>query len=189
MISTGDLKKGVVIEVDGTQYQVVDWEHIKVGRGSAQVRLKLRDIRAGHQMERTFQAGTKWPRVRMESVAMQYLYSDGDFYYFMNTATFEQIPLSERVVGGALPFLAENQGVEVLFAADDPIGVDLPAAVSLRVAKSEPGIRGDTASGATKPATLSTGHTVTVPLFIGPGDLIKVDTRTGQYLERVEAAS
>lgn len=189
MISTGDLRKGVVIDMDDTLYQIMDWEHIKVGRGSAQVRLKLRDLRAGHTLERTFQAGTKFQRVRMEHITMQYLYADGVLHYFMNTNTYEQLPLSADIVGDALQFLAENSEVEVLFAADDPIGVDLPAAVVLTITESDPGIKGDTAGGATKLATLETGLTVSVPLFLSPGDRIKVDTRTGTYMERVEAAS
>ena len=189
VISTGDLKKGIVIELDGAQYQITDWEHIKVGRGSAQVRLKLRDIRAGHSMERTFQAGTKFTRVRMEHIAMLYLYRDGDLYYFMNNETYEQLPLNAGIVGDALPFLAENAACEILYAGEDPIAVELPASVVLLVAESEPGLKGDTQSGATKPVTLETGHTLNVPLFVGPGDRIKVDTRSGEYLERAETAS
>ncbi len=184
MISTGDLKRGFVIELDGNEYQIVDWEHIKVGRGSAQARLKLRDIRGGHTIERTFQAGSKFRRIRTEHRAMQYIYREGDLLYFMNTETFDQEPLSLDVVGDAVNYLAENAEVEVLIVGDNPVAVELPAAVPLIVAESDPGVKGDTATGATKPATLETGITVNVPLFIGPGDTIKVDTRSGQYLER-----
>ena len=184
MISTGDLKRGFVIELDGNEYQIVDWEHIKVGRGSAQARLKLRDIRGGHTIERTFQAGTKFRRIRTEHRTMQYLYRDGDLLYFMNTETFEQEPLALDVVGEAVNYLAENAEAEVLIVGESPVAVELPAAVPLVVAESDPGVKGDTATGATKPATLETGLTVNVPLFIGPGDTIKVDTRSGQYLER-----
>ncbi|MYB21936.1 MAG: elongation factor P [Chloroflexi bacterium] len=184
MISTGDLKRGFVIELDGNEYQIVDWEHIKVGRGSAQARLKLRDIRGGHTIERTFQAGTKFRRIRTEHRTMQYLYRDGDLLYFMNTETYEQEPLALDVVGEAVNYLAENAEAEVLIVGESPVSVELPASVPLVVAESDPGVKGDTATGATKPATLETGLTVNVPLFIGPGDTIKVDTRSGQYLER-----
>ncbi len=184
MISTGDLKRGFVIELDGTEYQIVDWDHIKVGRGSAQARLKLRDIRGGHTIERTFQAGSKFRRIRTEHRTMQYLYRDGGLLYFMNTNTYEQEPLSTDVVGDAVNYLAENAEVEVLIVGENPVAVELPAAVPLQVSESDPGVKGDTATGATKPATLETGLTINVPLFVGPGDMVKVDTRTGQYLER-----
>ncbi len=184
MISTGDLKRGFVIELDGNEYQIVDWEHIKVGRGSAQARLRLRDIRGGHTIERTFQAGTKFRRIRTEHRTMQYLYREDDLLYFMNTETFDQEPLSLEVVGDSVHYLAENAEVEVLIVGENPVAVELPAAVPLVVSESDPGVKGDTATGATKPATLETGLTVNVPLFIGPGDTIKVDTRSGQYLER-----
>ena len=184
MISTGDLKRGFVIELDGNDYQIVDWEHIKVGRGSAQARLKLRDIRGGHTIERTFQAGTKFRRIRTEHHTMQYLYREDDLLYFMNTETYEQQPLSLDIVGDAINYLAENAEAEVLIVGESPVAVELPAAVPLVVAESDPGVKGDTATGATKPAKLETGLTVNVPLFIGPGDTVKVDTRSGQYLER-----
>lgn len=189
MITTSDLKRGVVINLDKTLYQIVDWEHIKMGRGSAQVRLKLRDLRGGHTIERTFQAGSKFERVRIERAPMQYLYADGDLHYFMNTETYEQVILSSDQVGEALHYLSPNSLADVLFYDEDPIGVELSAAMELRVTESEPGIKGDTASGATKPATLETGLVLQVPLFIGPGDVIKVDTRTGAYLERVSSAA
>ncbi len=184
MISTGDLKRGFVIELDGNDYQIVDWEHIKVGRGSAQARLKLRDIRGGHTIERTFQAGTKFRRIRTEHHTMQYLYREDNLLYFMNTETYEQQPLSLDVVGEAVNYLAENAEAEVLIVGESPVAVELPAAVPLLVAESDPGVKGDTATGATKQAKLETGLTINGPLFIGPGDTVKVDTRSGQYLER-----
>lgn len=184
MISTGDLKRGFVIELDGNEYQIVDWDHIKVGRGSAQARLKLRDIRGGHTIERTFQAGTKFRRIRTQHQTMQYLYREDDLLYFMNTESYEQEPLSAELVGDAINYLAENAEVEVLIVGESPVAVELPAAVPLVVSESDPGVKGDTATGATKPATLETGLVVNVPLFVGPGDRIKVDTRSGQYLER-----
>ncbi len=189
VISTSDLKKGVVIDMDNTLYQITDWEHIKVGRGSAQVRLKLRDLRGGHTIEKTFQAGSKFQRVRIERRAMQYLYAEGDLHYFMDTESYEQTPLSADQVGEPLQYLAENGAVDILFVGDEPIGVELTASVHLRVTKSDPGLRGDTQSAATKPATLETGLVVNVPLFIEEGDVLKIDTRSGAYLERVEAAS
>lgn len=184
MISTGDLKKGITIELDGNLYQVIDYSHIKMGRGSAQVRMKLRDIRAGHTIERTFQAGEKFVRARVERHAMQYLYSDGDLYHFMNTETYDQMPLTREQVGDAINFLTENATCDVLTYGNEAVGVELPAAVVLEVAQTEPWVRGDTAQGGTKPAKLETGLTVQVPLFVNTGDKVKVDTRTGQYLER-----
>lgn len=188
MIGTGDLKRGFVIELDGVEYQIVDWEHIKVGRGSAQARLKLRDIRGGHTIERTFQAGSKFKRIRTEHRTMQFLYRDGDLFYFMNADTYEQEPLGSDVVGDAVSYMAENSEIELLVVGERPVAVELPAAVNLVVAESDPGVKGDTATGATKPATLETGLTVNVPLFVGPGDTLKIDTRSGQYLERAGTA-
>lgn len=187
-MTTGDLKKGVVIELDDTLLQVVDWEHIKTGRGSAQVRLKLRDLRAGHTIEKTFQAGSKFLRVRIERTVMQYLYAEGGLHYFMNTENYEQMPISAELIGEGLHYLAENAEVDVIFNGDEPLGVELPTSVELRITESEPGVKGDTASAVLKPATLESGFVVQVPLFVGPGDVIKVNTRTGEYLERASTA-
>ena len=184
MISTGDLKKGITLELDGTLYTVLDFQHIKIGRGSAQVRLKLRDVRAGHTIERTVQAGEKFSRARVERQPAQYLYDDGNLHYFMNTETFDQVALNRDKVGDALKYLRENAICEVLVYGDEPIGVELPAAVELEVAETEPGVKGDTAQGGTKPAKLETGLMVQVPLFINTGDMLKIDTRSGEYLER-----
>ncbi len=184
MISTGDLKKGLTLELEGTLYQILDWEHIKVGRGSAQVRLKLRDIRGGHTIERTFQAGEKFLRVRLERQPAQYLYAEGGIHHFMNTETYDQLALNTDQLGDALRYLRENGTCDILLYHDQPIGVELPAAVELTVAQTEPWVKGDTAQGGTKPATLETGLVIQVPLFINTGDSVKVDTRTGQYLER-----
>ena len=184
MISVTDARKGVTVELDGVLYQVLDFEHIKMGRGSAQVRLRLRDVRDGHNIDRTFQAGAKLARARVDRQRCQYLYQDGDLYYFMNTETFDQIPLNRNQVGDAAPYLTENAACDVLTYGDEPIGVELPAAVVLTVAETEPGIKGDTASGTNKPAKLETGLTIQVPLFVNIGDKVKVDTRSGEYLER-----
>jgi elongation factor P len=184
MIDTGDLRKGITIELEGNLYTVVDWEHNKTGRGGAVVRLKLRDLRAGHIFERTWPAGSKFARARVERQPAQYLYNDGDVYYFMNTETYDQVPMNKDRVGDMILYLRENDPCQVLTYGEEAISVELPAAVVLEVAETDPGIRGDTAQGATKPARLETGLVVTVPLFINVGDKLKVDTRTGAYLER-----
>jgi elongation factor P len=187
MISTGDLKKGITIELEGTLYTIVDFAHIKMGRGSAQVRLKLRDVKAGHTIERTFQAGEKFARARLLRQSAQYLYADGNVHHFMNTQTYDQIALNSDQLGDARQYLRENATCEVLIHGDQPIGVELPAAVELAVAQTDPWVKGDTAQGGTKPARMETGIMVHVPLFINSGDMIKVDTRSGQYLERVSS--
>lgn len=184
MISTGDMKRGATIELDGRVYQVMEFAHIKMGRGSAQMRMKLRDVRRGDLIERTFQAGEKWPRVRVERVSMQLSYIEGDIFYFMNTETYDQVPLSGAQVGDAKDFIPENGTCDVLFLGDEPIGIELPSSVVLTIAKCEPGVKGDTATGATKPATMETGLVVNVPLFVNEGDKIKVNTSTGEYQER-----
>ena len=184
MISTGDLRKGITLELEGTLYTVLDYQHIKMGRGSAQIRMKLKDVRAGHIIERTFQAGEKFVRARVERQRVQYLYNDGDLFHFMNTESYEQIALNRDKMGDAVNYLRENATCEVLTHGDEAIGVELPAAVELMVAETDPGVRGDTAQGGTKPARLETGITVQVPLFISTGEMVKVDTRSGEYLER-----
>jgi elongation factor P len=185
MISTGDLRKGITIELDGTLYSVIEYQHIKMGRGSAQVRLKLRDVRAGHTIERTFQAGEKFSRARLDRHPMQFLYEDGGLYYFMNTETYDQTPLTKDQVGDALLYLKENESVDLLTYGDEPIEIELPTTVDLKVVQTDPGFKGDTTSGATKPATLETGLVVQVPLFVDEGNVLKIDTRTGEYLTRV----
>lgn len=184
MIETGDLKKGSTIEIDGNLYQVIELEHIKMGRGSAQVRMKLRDLRAGHIIDKSVQAGARFTRARVERSPAQYLYSEGPLHYFMNTETYDQFPVNEEMLGDALNYLVENSTCELLMFGDEPVGIELPAAVELKVAETDPWVRGDTAQGGTKPAKLETGITVNVPLFINVGDALKIDTRTGQYLER-----
>jgi len=185
MISTSDLRKGITIELDGTLYSVIEYQHIKMGRGSAQVRLKLRDVRQGHTIERTFQAGEKFSRARLDRRPMQFLYEDGGLFYFMNTETYDQTPLNKEQVGDALSFLKENATCDLLTYGDEPIGIELPTTVELKVVATDPGFRGDTSSGGTKPATLETGLTVQVPLFVEEGNVLKIDTRTSDYIERV----
>jgi elongation factor P len=163
---------------------VLEFEHIKMGRGSAQMRMKMRDVRRGDIVEKTFQAGEKWPRVRVERVPMQFSYADGNIMYFMNTETYDQVPLSENIVGDAKNYLPENGTCDVLFLGEEAIGIELPASVVMTIVKCEPGVKGDTATGATKPATLETGLVVNVPLFINEGEKIRVNTTTGAYQER-----
>jgi elongation factor P len=182
MIDSGDLRKGITIEIDGVLYQVLDFQHIKMGRGSAQVRLKLKDIRAGHITDRSVQAGTKFSRARVERQPAQYLYADGDLHHFMNTETYDEIALNTEQLGDALQYLSENATCQLLTHENQAIGIELPAAVELTVAHTDPWLRGDTAQGGTKPARLETGLTVQVPLFINTGDRVKVDTRSGEYL-------
>lgn len=185
MIDTGDLRKGLTLDMNGDLLKVVDYQHVKQGRGSAFVRLTLRNIRSGSTTQQTFQSGTKFTPVRVERQRVQYLYSDDGQYNFMDLDTFEQFALNEDQLGDALSYLIENMTLDLLTYQGEPIDVELPITVELAVEQTEPGVRGDTASGGTKPARLVTGVTVSVPLFINDGDVVKVDTRTGQYLERV----
>ncbi|MBN2463440.1 MAG: elongation factor P [Dehalococcoidia bacterium] len=185
MIDAGELKRGITIELDGQLYQVLDFQHIKIGRGSAQVRLKLRDLRAGHTTERSFQASETFTRAFLERRPAQYLYNEGSLYYFMDTKTFDQMPLDKSMLGDALNYLKDESNLEILTHKGKSVGIQLPVSVELKVTETGPGFKGDTASAGTKPAELETGLTIKVPLFINNGDTIKVDTRTGEYLERV----
>ncbi len=184
MIEGSQLRRGNTIEIDGTLYSVIEVDHIKMGRGSAQVRMKLRDIRAGHIVDKSAQAGARFQLARVENTAAQYLYPDGDLHYFMDTETFDQFPVSKDLLGDALNFLVENGSCELRMYGDEAVGIELPAAVELEVAETDPWVKGDTAQGGTKPAKLQTGIMVTVPLFINTGDLLKIDTRSGEYIER-----
>jgi len=184
LIETGELRKGSTIEIDGTLYQVIEVEHLKIGRGSAQVRMKLRDVRGGHIVDKSVQAGARFTRARVERQEAQYLYAEGNLHYFMNTETYDQFPLGREHLGEALNYLKENSTCNLLMYGDEPVGIELPAAVELAVEQTDPGMRGDTAQGGTKPAKLETGISVNVPLFVNTGDMLKIDTRTGEYLER-----
>ena len=184
MINVTDARKGITIELDGTLYQVLDYEHIKMARGSAQVKLKLRDVRGGHIVDRSFQATAKFPRARIEKQPVQFLYRDGNLLFFMNTETYDQTPLNASLIGDTANYLAENANCDLLTYGEEPIGIEIPPAVYLTVADTEPGVKGDTASGATKAATMETGLVVQVPLFINTGERLKIDTRSGDYLER-----
>ncbi len=184
MIGAGDLKRGITVELDGTLYQVLEYQHIKVGRGGANVRLRLRDIQGGHTIERTFSASEKFQRARLESRGCQFLYREGNIFHFMDKETYDQIAVNSEVVGGATSYLLENGDCDVLLHQDRPVSVEVPVAVVLTVTQTEPGFKGDTATGGSKPAVTETGLQVQVPLFVNEGDRIKVDTRTGEYLER-----
>ncbi len=185
MIGSGDLRKGITIELDGELYQVLDYQHIKIGRGSAQIRLKLRGTRSGHTIERTFQASEKFTRARLDYRSMQYLYNDGELYHFMDEENFEQFPLSRAQLGDATKYLKEGMALQLSSYKGELVGVELPIAVELEVVETEPGFKGDTATAGTKPAKVETGITIQVPMFVDKGDVIKVDTRTASYLERV----
>lgn len=186
MISTGDLKKGVSVEIDGTLYQVVEVHHVKTKK-SAVYRTKLRDLRGGHITERTFNAGEKLAAARVERREMQFLYADELGLTFMNTETYDQLLVPLAVVGDATDFLTEGAVVQVQLYGEEALGVELPPAVELAVVETEPGVKGDTASGATKPARLESGLTIQVPLFINEGDLLKVSTQGGGYIERAKS--
>jgi elongation factor P len=185
VISTGDLKKGVVIQLDGEIWQILDYHHIKMGRGSAQVRIKLRNVKRGQTVERSFQAGEKWPRAYLENRQVQFLYSDGNDYHFMDTNSYEQFSMTREQLGDAAQYLVEGMMVDRTSYEGETIGVELPVTVDLKVVETEPGFAGDTASGARKPATTESGLVVQVPLFVQIGDTIRIDTRTGDYQTRV----
>jgi elongation factor P len=186
LISTGEVKKGVIIELDGQLMKVLDWSHIKMARGSAQVRMKLQNVRKGDIVERTFQAGTRWPRARVETRKAQYLYGDGDAFHFMDSETYDQFAVGAAALGDDARFMKEN--TDIMYSAHDGevLGVELPVTVDLVVSATEPGFAGDTATGAKKAATLETGHVVQVPLFVNEGDVLRIDTRTGDYVTRVQ---
>ncbi len=185
MVSTSDLKKGIVIEHDGELWQILDYHHIKMGRGSAQVRIKLRNIRRGSTVEKTFQAGDKWPRASMEKRPVQFLYSDGPDYHFMELENYEQFILTAEQLGDAVNYLKDGTTVDRTSYQGETIGIELPINMELLVTETEPGFAGDTATGARKGATLETGLVVQVPLFVQEGDTIRVDTRNGEYQTRV----
>ncbi len=185
MISTGDLKKGVTIELDNELWQILDYHHIKMGRGSAQVRITLRNVKRGQTVERSFQAGSKWPRAQMEQRPVQFLYRDDDDYHFMDTDTYDQFMLRGEQLGSATSYMKDGMTLDRTSYQGETIGVELPITVDLRVRETEPGFAGDTQSGARKPAVTESGLVVQVPIFVGEGDTIRVDTRTGEYQTRV----
>jgi elongation factor P len=185
MISTGDLKRGMTIELDGELWTILEYHHIKIGRGSAQVRIKMRSVKTGATVERTWQSGEKFKRAIVDRKTVQFLYREDGLFHFMDTETFEQTALTADQLGDVTDYLTDGRTLDVLSYQDQPIGAELPASVELSITQTEPGFRGDTAAGGTKPATLETGKVIQVPLFVNEGDIVRVDTRTGQYLERV----
>jgi len=183
MITSGELRKGITIELDGKLYQVVNCQHIKMKR-TALIRLKLRDIRGGHTIERTFQNTEKFNQARLDYRNMQYLYNEGNLYYFMDEENYEQMSLDREQLGDTTNYLKDDMSLQISSYKDEVVGVEMPITVKLQVVDTDPGFKGDTATGGNKPAKLETGITIQVPLFINNGDTIKVDTRNGSYLER-----
>ena len=185
MISAGDFRNGITLEIEGNVVQIVEFQHVKPGKGAAFVRTKLRNVINGGVVERTFRPTEKFPAARIDRVDMQYLYSDGDLFHFMNVDTYDQVALSTDVIGDALKFVKENEMVKVCSYNGNVFSVEPPLFVELEVTDTEPGFKGGTATGATKPATVETGATINVPLFVEIGDKVKIDTRTSEYLSRV----
>ncbi|MGI6217022.1 MAG: elongation factor P [Coriobacteriales bacterium] len=184
-ISTADFKNGKCIEIDGKPNIIIEFQHVKPGKGGAFVRTKVRDVRTGRVNELTFRAGEKFEEVRMETKEMQYLYKDGDDYYFMDNVSYEQMSIPGDVIGEGTKWLKENDICLIQYAGDEMIGVQPPMFVELEVTDTEPGFKGDTVQGSTKPATLETGAVVQVPMFVNNGDMLKIDTRDGRYVTRV----
>jgi elongation factor P len=185
MISTGDLRKGIAIELDGELWQILDYHHIKMGRGSAQIRIKLKNIKRGQTVERSFQAGEKWPRAYLETRPIQFLYRDGGDFHFMDMESYEQFTLSAEQLDDAVNYVKDGMTLDRTTYEGETIGVELPITVDLKVTDTEPGFAGDTQSGARKPATTETGLVVQVPIFVEEGDTIRIDTRTAEYQTRV----
>ncbi len=185
MISAGDFRNGITLEMEGSVYQILEFQHVKPGKGAAFVRTKLKNIISGGVVEKTFRPTEKFPQARIDRQEMQYLYSDGDLFHFMNTETYDQIALNKDQIGDALKFVKENEMVKICSHNGNVFAVEPPLFVELEVTDTEPGFKGDTATGATKPATVETGAMVNVPLFVETGDKLKIDTRTGEYLSRV----
>ncbi len=185
MIMAGDFRKGVTVEIDGVVWSISDFQHVKPGKGAAFVRTKLKNVMTGAVLDRTFSPTDKYPLAHIETKDMEYLYSDGELYYFMDVETYEQIPLNFEQVEDAIDFIKENDQVKMRFYKGSAFSVEAPNFVELKVTQTEPGFKGDTATGTTKPAVLETGYHIAVPLFVNEGDTIRIDTRTGEYMSRV----
>ena len=184
MISAGDFRNGATFELDGQIFQVIEFQHVKPGKGAAFVRTKLKNVVSGSTVERTFNPSDKMPKAHIERKDMQYLYNDGELFHFMDVESFEQLPLNADAIGDALKFVKEEVVVKVLTFKGNVFGIEPPNFVELKITETEPGFKGDTATGATKPATMETGAIVKVPLFVNEGEVIRIDTRTGEYMER-----
>ncbi|MCR5687507.1 MAG: elongation factor P [Lachnospiraceae bacterium] len=185
MISAGDFRNGITVEIEGQVFQIIEFQHVKPGKGAAFVRTKLKNIVNGGVVEKSFRPTEKFPQARIDRKDMQYLYNDGDLFYFMDNESFEQVALNGDTVGDALKFVKENEMVKICSHNGNVFAIEPPLFVELEITETEPGFKGDTATGATKPATVETGANVNVPLFVELGDKIKIDTRTGEYLSRV----
>lgn len=185
MVSAGEFRNGLTVEIENVVYQIIDFQHVKPGKGAAFVRTKLRDIKNGGVTEKTFRPNEKFPTAHIDRSDMQYLYSDGDLYNFMNVETYDQIAMSKEDVGDSLKFVKENEMVKMLSHNGAVFAIEPPLFVELEIIETEPGFKGDTATGANKPAKVETGATVYVPLFVNQGDTISIDTRTGDYMKRV----
>lgn len=185
MVSAGEFRNGVTIEIEGNIFQIIEFQHVKPGKGAAFVRTKLKNIISGGVVEKTFRPTEKFENAHIDRVDMQYLYSDGDLYYFMDVNTYDQIALNKDQIGETLKFVKENEMVKICSHKGNVFAIEPPLFVELEITETEPGFKGDTATGATKPATVETGAIVYVPLFVDQGDKIKIDTRTGEYLSRV----
>ena len=185
MISAGDFRNGITIELEGNIYQIIEFQHVKPGKGAAFVRTKLKNIKSGGVVEKTFRPTEKCPQARIERKDYQYLYNDGEMYNFMDNETFEQIALTEEKVGDAMKFVKENDNVKMVSYQGDIFSIEPPMFAELEVTETEPGVKGDTATNVTKPATVETGAQVAVPIFVNQGDKIQIDTRTGEYLKRL----
>ena len=184
MVSAGDFRNGITLEIEGAVYQIVEFQHVKPGKGAAFVRTKIKNVMSGAVVERTFRPTEKFPAARIDKIEMQYLYADGDMYNFMNTETYDQVSLNADMVGDTLKFVKENEMVKVLSYNGQIFSIEPPMFVELEVTETEPGFAGNTATGAQKPATVETGAQISVPLFITIGEKVKIDTRTGEYLGR-----
>ena len=184
MVGAGDFRNGVTFEEDGNIYQIVEFQHVKPGKGAAFVRTKIKNVKTGAVVEKTYRPTDKFPKAHIERKDMQYSYNDGGLYYFMDQETFEMLPINESQIGDTLKFVKENDFVKILSHNGSVFGIEPPTFVELEVTDTEPGVAGNTAQGATKPATLETGVSINVPLFINIGDVLRIDTRTGQYMER-----
>ena len=186
MISTSDFRKGAKIEYKGAPHEIIDFQHHKMGRGGAIVRTKLKNLKTGSIFDDSFKGGEKFESPNLEEKSMQYLYKEDDLYYFMDNKTYEQLPLTAEQLGDAMKFLIENMEAKMLFYSGEPLTVEVPMFVDLKITKTDPGFKGDTASGGSKPALLESGLTVKVPFHLSEGDVIKIDTRTSEYIERVK---
>ena len=184
MVTAGDFRNGVTFEMDGNVYSIIEFQHVKPGKGAAFVRTKIRNVISGAVTEKTFNPNDKYPTAFIERKDLEYLYNDGDLYYFMDSETYEQLPISPNVLGDNFRFVKENMVCKVLSYKGNVFGIEPPNFVELQVTETEPGVKGDTATNVTKPATLETGAEIKVPIFINEGEMIRVDTRTGEYMER-----